>query len=201
MISSALQNSNIGILKVIDGLTVKQEDAYSISMGKIHRTVQRLADNFYNEKSRCIAQQCVTLFEQTNNRKLTQDFFYIAYDIEQEWLSEHKNTVILDKICNPVSYETVKHSELMSLSEYQLDTIKQKLRSLPYKEYLQTPYWKAVRYKKKQDCDNKCDRCGSTNELNVHHLDYCYVGEDHLYLDNLMVLCELHHLEWHMKHD
>lgn len=57
---------------------------------------------------------------------------------------------------------------------------------IPYKEYLQTEHWKTVSQKYKEKY-GKCQLCGSTNGLNVHHNNYdCLWDETD---KDLIVLC------------
>lgn len=41
-----------------------------------------------------------------------------------------------------------------------------------YKQYLQSDHWKALRAKKLELAGRKCNRCGRTDHLEVHHLRY-----------------------------
>ena len=73
------------------------------------------------------------------------------------------------------------------------------LKSLPYKEFLETRYWKIVStyVKTRQD---KCQLCGSTTQLNVHHKDYTQRGNE---IENwqvsLITLCHNCHAKFHDK--
>ncbi len=64
---------------------------------------------------------------------------------------------------------------------------------MPYKEYLQTPYWKRRREDKLRAAGHRCQLCNRGSvPLNVHHRTYERLGEE---LDeDLTVLCrECHH--------
>lgn len=63
-----------------------------------------------------------------------------------------------------------------------------------YKDYLESDHWKRLRKRKLYQSGNKCQLCGSKENLNVHHNTYenrgCEKDED------LVVLCN----ECHKKH-
>lgn len=52
----------------------------------------------------------------------------------------------------------------------------QALRDMPYKQYLTTPHWKAVRARAIRQADGECRLCGSTRRLIAHHQNYDFVG-------------------------
>lgn len=69
------------------------------------------------------------------------------------------------------------------------------LAHMRYQEYLLTPEWQATRRAALDRACWACQRCGSDQRLNVHHLDYAKRGaeDDH----DLMVLCRRCHDEEH----
>lgn len=69
--------------------------------------------------------------------------------------------------------------------------------NLTYKEFLRTPYWKAIAEKKKKDADYSCELCNSVGKLNVHHRTYERHGYERLFLKDLIVLCEDCHRKFH----
>lgn len=70
----------------------------------------------------------------------------------------------------------------------------QDLKSMLYKDYLETDHWKQLRKRKLRLSGYKCQICASTEDLNVHHNTYenrgCEKDED------LVVLCN----ECHKRH-
>ena len=71
-------------------------------------------------------------------------------------------------------------------------------RQESYDDYLETDYWQKVRQKALIKSDFKCQQCGSTQKLQVHHKAYCkrYTELDNMHL--LQVLCrQCHHDEHH----
>lgn len=62
------------------------------------------------------------------------------------------------------------------------------LRTMPYREYLQTPEWQATRKDALRRAGYRCQVCGATGfKLNVHHNTYERRGEE--YARDLIVLC------------
>jgi 5-methylcytosine-specific restriction endonuclease McrA len=84
--------------------------------------------------------------------------------------------------------------EKQAVEKYNQDAYLLKLKSMPYKDYLETDHWKQLRKRKLRLSGYKCQICGSKEDLNVHHNTYenrgCEKDED------LVVLCN----ECHKKH-
>ena len=64
-----------------------------------------------------------------------------------------------------------------------------------YHTYLLSDKWKAVRIKKLNKCNNRCEGCQSKEKLHIHHLTYRRIFDEHL--DDLMVLCDECHIKAH----
>ena len=82
------------------------------------------------------------------------------------------------------------------------DKIATYIKSMNYKDFLQTPYWKAIAKYRKYRADNKCCICGSKQNLNVHHNTYEHHGYEHQYsyiMSDLTVLCNECHKRFHFK--
>ena len=82
---------------------------------------------------------------------------------------------------------------------YEWNYIKSHIRSMDYKEFLKTPYWKAVALKKKHQCDYKCQLCNSKENLQTHHRTYDIKGEEIFNMKDLTVLCDACHAKHHDK--
>ena len=75
-----------------------------------------------------------------------------------------------------------------------------------YEEYLQSEYWRSVRDLKLANSSGRCEYCGSSERLHVHHEHYRYKGREYEHLDCLSIVCEACHQgihglvsdkEWH----
>jgi 5-methylcytosine-specific restriction endonuclease McrA len=62
--------------------------------------------------------------------------------------------------------------------------------------YLKSDHWKALRARKLVQCGS-CEKCGSTNCLDVHHLRYKKLFN--VELEDLLTLCRICHAEEHER--
>lgn len=81
-------------------------------------------------------------------------------------------------------------SMLLGRAEY----LKQ-LETMPYEEYLATPEWQARAAEVKLLRGNRCEKCGSRENLHAHHLTYEHRG--HESMSDLQVLCKDCHAREH----
>jgi 5-methylcytosine-specific restriction endonuclease McrA len=77
--------------------------------------------------------------------------------------------------------------EELLVDDVDWNEVKQFLKRMQPEEYRRTRYWKII--SKYLRHNSKCSKCGYDKSLHVHHKSYKYVGNDHLHLDNLEVLC------------
>lgn len=70
-------------------------------------------------------------------------------------------------------------------------------RSMAYDAYLQTDEWKQIREMAFQRDGRKCTKCGSTQYLQAHHLNYSRRGREKL--KDLTTLCSTCHQRHHEK--
>ena len=70
-----------------------------------------------------------------------------------------------------------------------------------YKEFLQTPYWKAIAGKIRRKANYKCQICGKEKLLNVHHRSYENHGLEHTYKGqrDLIAICQDCHEKFHFE--
>lgn len=66
---------------------------------------------------------------------------------------------------------------------------------MPYKQYLQTEYWKNRSEQAKNKADHSCQLCCGTGELHVHHRTYERRGYERD--SDLIVLCASCHAKFH----
>lgn len=70
-----------------------------------------------------------------------------------------------------------------------------KLKALPYPEYLQTPHWLKLRDEHLKRSKYRCQICNKNGKLNVHHRTYERRGEEDV--KDLVTLCEDCHTIFH----
>ena len=76
----------------------------------------------------------------------------------------------------------------------------QKIKVMPYSDFLETPYWKAIANKVRYEAGYMCKLCGKKDNLVVHHNNYENHGYEHRnWKTDLICICsdchELHHLK------
>ena len=62
-------------------------------------------------------------------------------------------------------------------------------KGLTYSEFLKSKYWDKVRRSILKRDGYKCTVCGTEEKLIVHHITYTNHGYEHLYLEDLVTLC------------
>lgn len=113
-------------------------------------------------------------------------------------VSNHKVQELLVPYSDLVlPYREVCH--IMSHSSEKM--IRHIIHGMNYTEYLNTPYWKCIS-KHIRLARKKCECCGSTSSLQVHHTTYIVKGKDikgfeYKYANLMMVLCESCHSAKH----
>lgn len=105
----------------------------------------------------------------------------------QSWLQKKHNEeeLTIDKLFKKKTFDKFEN----------INKDLNKLKYMPYKEYLQTDHWKLTRKKKLRESKYKCQLCGSKGELHVHHNTYERRGEEDL--SDLVVLCSDCHAKFH----
>lgn len=68
-----------------------------------------------------------------------------------------------------------------------------------YQAYLNSPRWQALRQKVFKEYGYRCDQCGSSKNLHVHHITYENLGEENI--SDLVPLCEDCHKKLHNPND
>ena len=80
-----------------------------------------------------------------------------------------------------------------------LDTLRtwfaQPYRAMPYAAYLQSPHWQATRAAALRRAGYRCQQCGATGRLDVHHRTYARLGREAA--GDLVALCRECHEEIH----
>jgi hypothetical protein len=94
------------------------------------------------------------------------------------------------------NYEDAKIKALEEYDEYKLEQEYYKYlnelewrRIMPYKDFLKTDYWQKQVRPIIIERDKRCRTCGSTENLEVHHISYEHRGDDINHLENLTLLC------------
>jgi hypothetical protein len=73
----------------------------------------------------------------------------------------------------------------------------QRLKNLPYKDYLKSLHWSIIRTAALEADSHRCSLCNSEKQLNVHHRTYERRG--HELPSDVTVLCQPCHAKFHDK--
>lgn len=118
----------------------------------------------------------------------TDDFIDTLLEPEAKWA---KNISASTKI-NYIHNQDVIWPLVADYIKYGID----------YKDFLKTPYWKAIAEKTKQMAGYKCAICNSNKNLATHHKTYEHHGYELFYIkEDLIVLCDNCHKKFHDKLD
>jgi len=113
----------------------------------------------------------------------TMDYIELYLDPERSW---REDIGVYDKMryISDVSIEN--------------ETIAEYINTLEYREFLNTPYWKAIAQRVKAKAKYKCELCSSNHMLVTHHKTYERHGYEHLYWrEDLICLCKKCHEKFH----
>lgn len=74
-----------------------------------------------------------------------------------------------------------------------------RLRSMKYRDFLRTVYWRYISAHIKEESGKRCSLCGRYGSMNVHHRTYENHGEEALHTEDLICLCSKCHKNYHKK--
>jgi hypothetical protein len=73
------------------------------------------------------------------------------------------------------------------------------LRAMPYRDYLRTHHWQAIRLAALRRADQRCQLCNTRKRLHVHHRSYAFLGQEYDHMEDVVVLCAPCHAKHHGK--
>ena len=122
--------------------------------------------------------------------------------IKQKELPKNKIIRIFNILENEYENNKKNPSELLHLlhlyTTNYLKALEIYIKQLKYNNgFLSSIYWKIVRDYILWKNHYRCVLCKNKEQLNVHHRDYENHGLEHLYLDDLIVLCQKCHSDYH----
>lgn len=80
------------------------------------------------------------------------------------------------------------------------DVFARHIKKMPYKDFLQTIYWKLVRQEVIKQAHNSCEWCLCDEEqaqMHVHHNTYIHHGYEFFFIEDLTYLCDWCHGQRH----
>ena len=127
--------------------------------------------------------------EKEQIRKLIQD---LELDLFHKRLHlQERASPWKPKYTHKPKYDTPKHYQLGNGNIIDLElckTINPMFISAELKlAYLKSPEWRTIRTERLKIAQNKCECCGSTIQLECHHITYKRLTAEHI--DDLVILC------------
>ena len=204
--SNFLENDQIGLLidavknySINDIMPSFSTKALNYAWFNIFEALESHLDKAVNKKRKSKKDN------KTDNKVDVKQFFkdYICSDnIETNTLNYIKLFLTTDDIDTFKTFNTDKKWEAIQMDGYNVNEnyIRNYIKSMDYHEFLNTPWWNAVRDYKRRREDNTCEKCGCTDKtLHIHHPNYEIRGYEDKYIDTLQCLCEDCHKEVHSK--
>jgi 5-methylcytosine-specific restriction endonuclease McrA len=159
-------------------------DAMGLSAIKLSMMVQ---------KPRIIQYECPCCSKSTTKECNSREEHSSLLELISSSNSKKSPVTILCPSCSYVASRLNKHdfasqNDILKVVKYQ---------TMPYKEYLNTDYWKKFAASMKAKVNYKCQLCNGTYDLNVHHKDYHSRGIEKP--QDVIVLCRNCHGKFHDK--
>jgi hypothetical protein len=122
-------------------------------------------------------------------------------EISRQFDNEEQRREYLAIICEQYPYIGPQQVwEALPILLYRGTIDQAQLCHMKYRDFLKTPYWKAVSFQVKS-LRPYCSQCGEHwEQLHVHHKHYRRRGLEWKNLDDLTVLCHSCHLSRHPWH-
>ncbi len=119
---------------------------------------------------------------------------------------EERANIFINQLLNsnqkiPLKIQIFHKHRTDLISSIDQNKIADYIQNIPYKDFLNTPYWKLISWYVKAYSNFKCKLCGDNQNLNVHHPAYnCHGYEMQNYKD-LICLCESCHSRHHNRNN
>jgi hypothetical protein len=137
-------------------------------------------------------------------KRLRDDIYFNKIINEREIERVNKTKSYIDNYLNPSKYfkeDIPLHKKWGEICYddyfYNSNDIVEHIKNMNYKSFLETPYWKTVSYKRKAQCEFKCQLCNSNKNLETHHPTYDIKGKEVFNMKKLTVLCHACHEKHH----
>lgn len=101
-------------------------------------------------------------------------------------------------LCPNFHKKTVDINMLIEFSK-ENKNLEEFIIKMKYSDFLKTLYWRSITKYKKERSNYKCELCGSTENLQIHHKTYIHHGKEIFYLNDLIVLCGRCHKNEHKR--
>ena len=199
--------SSTEIIKSNYDVEIKCSDCGSMhvengSKTAIFNTIRKLKGyhSYYGNALNTLCNECLRKlqYEKEKQEKLAKEEYETRVASETDYYKKYildPNMEFDDDTSTKDKIETVMH-----IGCADENSIKRKIKSMQYSDFLKTQYWEGVRCYKLRKADFKCELCGTKGKLNVHHRTYENHGLEHrrsVADKDLIVLCEKCHKKFH----
>lgn len=169
-----------------------------VSKTKLMEYILHLKGNKKRDTTQILCQEC---FMDIKNHEAENK---ILEDIRMKNKIENNTKIYIDRYLDPDSKwnEGVKtYTKINELNNYFVNYkyVSEYIKNMDYKDFLETPYWKAISEKVRYKSGFKCNLCGGNKNLNVHHRDYTNHGDELHHMGDLICLCKECHSKFHDK--
>ena len=103
----------------------------------------------------------------------------------------------LDEVKNHEIWRFVNQYVKKTDENLNYELIEEKINEMEYADFLRTMYWRGIAAYVKKNAGNKCQLCGSKENLVTHHLSYGFHGDELHHLDELQCICRNCHDQIH----
>lgn len=184
----------VGLVDCYDGYVPKQATAALAGYHTKTLTERKAAI----EKSKVAIQGAVSLTRETSQHERTRNP-RLHPDLTT-WACETGNQQRPKTLGPPSANQSVgntrKAIENASMPVVQAES-ETRMRTMPYREYLQTAHWRRIRRDALDRAHDRCQLCNAARNLEVHHRTYERRGSERS--DDLIVLCARCHAMFHQK--
>ena len=137
-------------------------------------------------------------FSITGNKETAASLVDWAYRTDGETFTDRFLRTDLVSVSASLKKEFIERF-IIENGRYNIKEAREAILNMPYRDFLKTPYWKAIAEYVKEQSSNKCSVCGSPKSLHVHHVTYGNHGDELHHLEDLACLCRKCHKAIHGK--
>lgn len=170
----------------------------SFSKSELFDYLQHLRGNAKHDSKSYYCDDCKKIIKEKELAKselMKEEWEQLRREATNNYIGIYLNPVRTWKVGVP-NWKKIKD---LKTFEYDKFTLAQFIKSMDYKEFLQTPYWKAIAERVKYKAKNKCQLCNGTEDLNVHHRSYENHGDELNHMEDLICICQSCHQKHHFE--
>ncbi len=160
-----------------------------------------LSYNKIIRESKLTSQQLSAILEKEIEIDCSQcDKYVVVFKIKNhQGLDKIKKHLVLCNKCREIqNLKNIEQNQQQKIQTKKIEEELQKLKAMPYREYLETDHWKSIRKLALRKAQYRCPICGKDKiQLHVHHNSYKHRGEEQNHLRDVIVICFKCHAKFH----